>query len=186
MSDKSPSNLDRYALIALIADRLGEKQRLGKKALQKIVHLLQEFGEVRTGYRFSFYTYGPYSTELAGDLDLVAAKGGVSVAYNSSDNYYLISSTSRTKQVVEKGESFIKPNKTKIDKVLDKFGGRLAKDLELVSTIAYVRRYAPDEFANDQTLARLVKELKPKYEDDEIKSAMAEVKKFLREGGRHS
>ena len=82
---------DQYALVAFLIDQAKRgRQQLGKKALRKKVHLVQELGGVDAGYRFSFYTYGPYSVDLAGDLDVVAKSGGAMVHYSRSDNYYLI------------------------------------------------------------------------------------------------
>jgi uncharacterized protein YwgA len=181
MTESRVSNLDRYALIAWLAKQLGgDSHRLGKKALQKIVHLIQELGDVDFGYRFSFHTYGPYSSELAGDLDVVAAIGGVKVTYNSSDNYYLIHPGTATDSVIDKGNSFVQANRAGIDKVLKLFGGRLAKELELVSTITYLRRHTPrSEFEDDVILTARVKALKPKYNAAQIEKAIAEVKTFL-------
>jgi uncharacterized protein YwgA len=181
MSNNQVSKRDQYALIALLANQVGGAGgRLGKKALQKNIHLIQELGGVEAGYRFSFYTYGPYSTGLAGDLDVVAAMGGANVTYNASDNYYLIEPGAATEHMIEKGREFIDRNRTAIDHVLRTFGDRMAKDLELVSTIAYLRRHAPSgEFESDGRLAGLVRALKPKYSDIEIATAIREVKSFL-------
>lgn len=183
MTDNPISKRDQYALIALLANQVGGAgRRLGKKALQKKVHLIQELGGVDAGYHFSFYTYGPYSTGLAGDLDVVAAMGGAKVIYNASDNYYLIEPAVATDHMIAKGQGFIDRNRTAINQVLHTFGARLAKDLELVSTIAYLRRHAaPGEFESDGRLAAHVKALKPKYSENEIATAIREVKSFLAE-----
>jgi uncharacterized protein YwgA len=183
MSDNPISKRDQHALIALLADHAaGAGQRLGKKALQKSVHLIQELGGVDAGYHFSFYTYGPYSSSLAGDLDVVAAMGGATIAYNASDNYYLIEPGAETGHTIAKGQGFIDRNRAAIDRVLRAFGDRKAKDLELVSTIAYLRRHAPPgEFDSDARLAAHVKALKPKYSENEIATAIGEVKCFLAE-----
>ena len=72
--------VDQYALVAFLIDQAAKARRpLGKKALQKKVHLIHEFGGVDTGYRFAFYTYGPYSVSLAGDLDVIANSGGANI-----------------------------------------------------------------------------------------------------------
>ena len=185
MTNSSITKFDQYALIALLAKKVGgDNGQLGKKAIQKNVHLIQELGGVDAGYRFSFYTYGPYSSGLAGDLDVVAALGGAKITYYSSDNYYRIERGENTDHLIKKGQSFIEQNRTAIDRVLNTFGGRLAKSLELVSTIVYLRRHAPaGEFENKEKLAARVKALKPKYHDDEIAAAITEVKDFLTKGG---
>ncbi len=173
--------VDQYALVAFLIDRAAQaRQKLGKKALQKKVHLIQELGGVDTGYRFSFYTYGPYSVGLAGDLDIIAIGGGAKVRYIGADNHYLIDPGERTGRMIEKGRAFLEENRAAIEGVLDAFGNRLAKGLELVSTIAYLRRYAPrEEFEDDGKLARHVRALKPKYSEAEIEKAISEVKDFL-------
>jgi uncharacterized protein YwgA len=61
---------NQLGLIAYLAERLGQKNKLGRKSVQKFIHIASELGKVPTGYRFSFYTYGPYSRELAADLEL--------------------------------------------------------------------------------------------------------------------
>lgn len=183
MTDHAISKRDQYALIALLANQAsGAGRRLGKKALQKSVHLIQELGSVDSGYHFSFYTYGPYSSGLAGDLDVVAAMGGAKITYNASDNYYLIEPGAETVHIIARGQGFIERNRAAIDRVLVTFGDRLAKDLELVSTIAYLRRHAPPgEFDSDARLGAHVRALKPKYSEKEIATAIREVKGFLAE-----
>lgn len=180
MTNHPISKRDQYALIAFIAKHCGgANRRLGKKALQKHVHLIQELGAVDSGYRFSFYTYGPYSSELSGDLDVVAATGGVKVSYNSMDNFYLIDAGAEADYLLEKGAGFIERNHSSMRRVLDSFGGRMAKDLELVSTIAYLRKHARHEYDDDGRLLARVKALKPKYSDEEIIRAVREVRTFL-------
>ena len=172
---------DQYALVAFLIKQAAQtRQQLGKKALQKKVHLIQELGGVDTGYRFSFYTYGPYSASLAGDLDVIANSDGAKIRYISSENHYLIDPSEHTDRMIEKGQEFFEKNDAAIDKVLTAFGNRLAKGLELVSTIAYLRRHAPqEEFEDEAKLANHVRALKPKYSELEVKKAIVEVKDFL-------
>ena len=172
---------DQYALIAFLIDQSSRaRQLLGKKALQKKVHLMQELGDVDTGYRFSFYTYGPYSVSLAGDLDVIANSGGAKIVYNSWDNHYQIDPSEHTDRMIERGQEFIEENRAAIDNVLEVFGDRLAKDLELVSTIAYLHRHTPqEEFADDEKLSKHVRDLKPKYTEREVDQAIREVREFL-------
>lgn len=173
--------IDQYALVAfLIAQAAQAHKQLGKKAIQKKVHLIHELGGVDTGYRFSFYTYGPFSVNLAGDLDVIANSGGAKICYNISDNHYQIDPREHTKRMIERGRKFIEKNRVSIKRVLETFGDRSAKGLELVSTIAYLRRHAPqEEFEDNDRLAEHVRSLKPKYSEMEVRKAIAEVKDFL-------
>ena len=172
---------DQYAFIAfLIKEAKTADQRLGKKALQKKVHLIQELGGVGAGYRFSFHIYGPYSEDLAGDLDLVAYGNGAKVSYNEGDNYYSITPGEETDRMIEAGQPFIDRNEAALENVLSVFGRRSAKELELVSTVAYLRRYLPGgEFDDQDGIVARVKALKPRYSDGEIRGAVAEVRGFL-------
>ncbi len=174
---------DQYALVALLIDETAQaRQPLGKKALQKKVHLIQELGGVNTGYRFSFYTYGPFSVNLAGDLDVIANSGGAKISYNSSDNHYQIAPGEHTERMIDRGRGFIEKNRSVIERVLKTFGGRSAKGLELVSTVAYLRRHTPqEEFEDNSKLAEHVRSLKPKYSEFEVEKAISEVKNFLSE-----
>ena len=71
---------ERYGLIAAIVRGLHPRSpQLGKTVLQKVVFLLQDLPGVPIGYRFQFYTYGPFSVELLQDLDLVEGLGGVKI-----------------------------------------------------------------------------------------------------------
>ena len=172
---------DQYALIAFLI-RKAEKagQILGKNALQKKIHLIQALAGVDTGYRSSFYTYGPYSSSLAGDLDVVANSGGAKIQYVRKDNRYLIEPNERTDRMIEKGKDYICENQAGIDRVLETFGGRMAKDLELVSTIAYLHQHTqPDNFQDEAKLVKHVRDLKPKYSNMQVKQAIAEVRGFL-------
>ena len=173
--------VDQHALMAYLIKRAEESgQRLGKKALQKKIHLIQELGGIDAGYRFSFYTYGPYSSRLSGDLDTVANSGGAKIFYDPSDNYYLIYPGDKTALVIDKGRKYIEKNTREIDRILDVFGGRLARELELTSTIAYLRRHvSEEEFLKDDRLLKRVKDLKPKYSDGQIRRAIAEVREFV-------
>lgn len=172
---------DQYALVAfLIAQAAQARNKLGKKAIQKKVHLIHELGGVDTGYRFSFYTYGPFSANLAGDLDVIANSGGAKVSYDERDNHYQIDPAENTERMIQRGKEFIEKNRAAIEGVLETFGSRTAKGLELFSTIAYLHRHArQEEFEDDHKLAEHVRSLKPKYSETEIEKAISEVKVFL-------
>ena len=200
---KATRKTDQYALVAFLIDHAAQANlELGKKALQKKVHLIQELGGVESGYRFSFYTYGPYSRNLAGDLDVIANSGGAIVSYDSFDNRYQIGAGEFTSQMMDRrrratrprgaaagtaararsrmGKEFVEANRSSIEKVIDTFGRRSAKGLELISTIAHLHRHLPEkEFQDDERLAERVAKLKPKYSESEIGNAIGEVRDFL-------
>ena len=59
----------RLSLPAVLARRLeGRSPQFGKTVLMKFAYLLQEIYGIPLGYRFSLYTYGPYSKEVLADF----------------------------------------------------------------------------------------------------------------------
>jgi uncharacterized protein YwgA len=180
MATRQVTDWDQYALIAWIVSRLARGDRPpGKKALQKIVHLIAELAGVSAGYRFRLYSYGPYSSDLASDLDVTRGFGGVEITYDAADNTFAITPGKQNEVLIGKGRAFLEGNMGKMDRVLKVFGGRLAKDLELTSTIAYLRRHEPELLADDTRLAARVRDLKPQYSDVQIKTAIEEVRAFV-------
>lgn len=172
---------DQYALVAFLINQAAQTgQELGKKALQRKVHLIQELGDVDAGYQFSLRTYGPYSASLAGDLDVIEISDGAKVSYNASNNRYEIGVGEFTKQIVQKGEEFISTHRPAIKRVLDTFGDRSTKGLGLVSMIAHLRRHSlEEEFEDNERLAKHVMLLKPKYEEATVDQAIGEVRDFV-------
>ncbi|TPI13567.1 hypothetical protein [Mesorhizobium sp. B4-1-1] len=162
----------QYALIAYLAERQGRSGRLGKKAVQKFVHILSSVSGKTFGYRFSFYTYGPFSSTLAADLDIANALGLVKVSYNSQENSYSVTETGRTEAFVAANLPLVE--RRSIDKVWDRFSGKSAKELELISTILFL--YDEEGLSGESAeMRQRVLELKPKYTSSEVKRAQSEL-----------
>lgn len=158
-------NSKRLAVLSLLAKIEGETGRLGKKAIQKQIHILTSLKKKSFGYEFSFYTYGAFSRELAYDIDLAKEEGLINVSYNQQENSYSVTSTNRADEFIEsnlKGEE-----KIEILNTWKSFSGKSARDLELLSTILYV---FDDECldVNSKNMTDRVKQLKPKYSDHDI------------------
>jgi len=161
-----------YGLVTHIAQRLGGGQNLGKTKLQKLVYLLRELKGVQVGYDFRFYNYGPYSDGLSGDLGYLQALGGVKVTYDPLVNMYDIVAGDKAGVLEEKAAGFLRENRAALNEVIDQFGRRQAKDLELISTIVFV---AKSGIRQERELIAKVKELKPKFDRAEIKVSLTEL-----------
>lgn len=72
----------------------------GRKRLQKLVHLVQAGGEAPFRYRFILHFFGPFSRELASDLDFLCAAKWVDVEEPSEDqhNYVYSASSDATRE----------------------------------------------------------------------------------------
>ena len=82
MQQEITENELRQQLPLELAIRLeGTSPQFGKTAFMKMAYLLQELYEVPLGYRFSLYTYGPYSAEVLADLEYAKLRKRVEVEY---------------------------------------------------------------------------------------------------------
>jgi uncharacterized protein YwgA len=166
-----------YGLVAYIAGRLSDKHiALGKTKLQKLVFLMKEVYRVPADYRFHFYTYGPYSSALSGDVDYLGLIGALKVDFNAYENQYDIKPGVDSGNLLQKAAEFINQHRAEIDALLDTYGLRSTRDLELIATVVYIDRYDPDAEPNGPDyLADKARELKPKFSEDEIKTAISKL-----------
>ena len=66
-------SVDNAIAVAELIAVLGSVE--GRKRLQKIVHLIQQTDAAPFQYRFILHYFGPFSYELAGDLDFLGSVG---------------------------------------------------------------------------------------------------------------
>lgn len=169
---------EKYGIIAELAYRLHSLElRFGKTALQKLVYLLQELCNVKVGYDFSLYTYGPFSSELLSDLDFVESLNGVDVAFIPEIQGYEIFPGEANDSIRTKAKDFIDAADESITKIINDFGDFNAKELELRSTIIFVnrdlKRKGKSNFLDE--LINLVQAIKPHFSISEIKKALSEL-----------
>lgn len=163
----------KYGIIAYLAKKMqGLNTQFGKTSIQKLIYILQEIYEVNIGYKYILYNYGPYSQDLASDLDYVAALDGVTISWVNSGGYD-IKPGAENKVFIEKINPFINLNKEKIDQALAEFGRYNAKELELRATIIYMVREYNEQ--NIDEIADKVHDLKPYFTCERIKSAVVEL-----------
>lgn len=173
---------NRYALIVELADRLkGKSPQFGKTALQKMVYLLQEVYGIDCGYVYEFYSYGPFSSQLLQDLDLVEHVGAVEVcSVMSATGGYLIKPGGKADALREKAADFLKNPQTEqaLSTLVDEFGRYSAKELELRSTIVYVVREIAlgNHLPSAEEVSHVVSQLKPKFDGSEINQAIEEMR----------
>ncbi len=146
---------------------------LSKTALVKLLYFLQESYHVDLGYEFTFYTHGPFTHEILKDLDGLQVEGKVSIEQKPElfQGYpgFAIFGTLVEQEV---GEEI----KKKIGLLLERFGLRNARELELRATLHYIRHNGGLEGGE---LFRTVHEMKPKYNMEEIEQAGRELKDIL-------
>ena len=169
----------KYALIADLAKRMEEyPHQFGKTALQKLIFLLQELYEVKCGYEFRLYNYGPFSSQLLQDLDLVDVIEGVNVhSVSWGMGGYMITKGSKNDAVISMASDFIEANKDRIKTLTENFGNFTAKELELRSTIVYTSRYYSklENELDKSELIEMVNSIKPNFSEDVVRSAVIEL-----------
>jgi uncharacterized protein len=170
----------RYALIAELANRLHNKcPQFGKTALQKLVFLLQEVYKVDCGYDFQLHSYGPFDPQLLSDLDLVEAWGYVSIHQINAG--FEIRPTKKIDSLREKASDFFDNPKTaeSITSLVSNYGGMTARELELRATTVYVDHDFRNrsQIPSAQQLLEVVKSIKPKFPEQEIETAIDELRK---------
>jgi len=149
---------------------------LGKTAAMKILYFLQQVKQMRLGYDFDIYTYGPYTSEVTDNLDTLISSGlikSTQYSVNNSVNSYV----GYELNISESGKEVIKelPNEDQnsIQDVLDFTKGKPAKTLELYSTIVFINQlYLKNKIPNNQEIIiDKVHEIKPHFDNKVILEA---------------
>ena len=138
MSDHS-NNLDKVALIAELIRRAPAPP--GRTALMKFAYFLKTLRQVPLDYDFRLYTYGPFDSDVLDDLQYAEALGAVSsdvVSFPNGSRGYRYRVGPRTNELADYAGQFPLQHSDSIEWVLESFGTRPAKDLEMASTIVYI------------------------------------------------
>jgi len=126
--------------IAVMCKILEEKPNLGKTAMVKYVFLLQKVYKVPLGYDFEIYTYGPYSSEVVEDIDYARHLNIIAMERVEYPRYigYSLSLLDNANTVLCEEKDFVSKYHEEIKEVVELFGDKTAKDLELATTIIYL------------------------------------------------
>jgi uncharacterized protein YwgA len=109
--------------------------------MMKMIFLLQQVYKVQLGYRYEIYTYGPYSAEVASDVNFAEQLKIISISeekYTSGNVGYHLNPANGTSNAIKEAQSFLEESQGAIDSVIHMFGDKTAKELELSSTIVYL------------------------------------------------
>ena len=148
-----------------LAQRLENKSpQFGKTVFMKMAYLLQELYGVPLGYRFSLYSYGPYSPEVLGDLEYAKSRQQVNVEYlGDTQGGFKITPADKASSTRNQNES-IRLYDGKLNELVERFGSFNAKDLELRTTSIFLwKRLQPSREEDVNTLAETVQQLKPHF-----------------------
>lgn len=170
---------NKYAIVVYLVKKYANQGHLGRTVLQKLVYLLQVLFNINCGYDFKFYTYGPFSSEILSNIDIMERYHAIKthrVDYGCGYLGYEIESASECDKVLDRSQEFISKNRDNIDRMLDIFQGKTAEQLELYATIVWVDRDIKTTSHSSEEICSIVKELKPKFDIGTINSGIEFIK----------
>lgn len=149
----------RFNIIHELAVR---KPELGKTAMVKYLFLLQQVYKLPLNYDFEIYTYGPYASEVMEDISLAERQDVISietVPYPGHMGYSI-----RAKNYTD-DKNFSTDVENGITELLELFGGKKAKELELSTTIIYLYHNSKMNSwdCDKETITNYVHEIKPHF-----------------------
>lgn len=161
-------SLKGYSIIIKISEKMKEKNyTLGKTALQKLIFILKELYNVPVEYEYKLHIFGPYSEEISADLDYLSTNEVLKVDFQKHNTYtgYNILPFKNLKNIIDEEKGFIRKIDDEINKVINDFGNKTAKELELKATIIYIKKEGK---IDKQELIDRVKEIKPYFSKEKI------------------
>jgi len=163
----SESIFKRPALIAYLVKSISGRytsKQIGKTVIQKMIYILSRKGLLEANY--SMYHYGPYSQEIAGELNFAESSGLIEIKWIDDKGYFITSVPNKLEQfepLLREGE------KLEIDRAVEKFGGFNANELSIIATAIYLK----DKFkVDDSKLIEAVHEIKDQYMISHISSIL--------------
>ncbi|MDR2355446.1 MAG: hypothetical protein LBE16_04545 [Clostridiales Family XIII bacterium] len=158
--------------VAYIIQKIGEiyEGDPGKKALQKLVFLVQKKG-LDLGYGYGLHFYGPYSNALDAEAISLCMDGVIDI--DTSSHTHKLRVNSRYAVV-----SALKPEEERtLAAVLRRYKGYKPTQLELLTTAIYAYEHLPEKSRAD-VMAGVKKIKGEKFSDAEIEGAMREFSYF--------
>ena len=161
-------DVDAPLAVARLVAKLGQVK--GRKRLQKIVHLLGAQGFSQFRQRFVLHYYGPFSRQLARELDFLGAAGLIDEQRDEFGVYTYAVSPSGKEFFEELDED--NQESQPWEELARKLNGQDTELLEAVSTVVFLKANGTDDGALEGRFA----DVKPK-----LSSRFSEARDFARE-----
>ena len=147
------------------------KKKVGKTYIQKTVYILQNWLDWDSDYKFKLHYYGPYSSQLSDDLDILNELDLIEIVFNG--NSYDIVITKEGLQFLDEHLEEYMLDKTKIERAISLIGKGNVRNMELIGTVLYFAKLS----SNDLEIIHLVNTVKPHFPNTTIKESIAYLKK---------
>lgn len=157
--------------LTTILELLRLSRTVGKTFIQKAIYVLQDWLGWDSDYKFNLHYYGPYSSDLSDDLDILNELGLIKMVFNGHG--YNISITKDGIRFLDEHLEAYMPNKTKIERGISLVGKDDVRNMELIGTILYFAKLSND----DLEITKLVNTIKPHFPDNTIRKSIEFLKK---------
>lgn len=134
----------------------------GRIHIQKHLFITQVLNLAGPPFEFVLYDYGPYSFDLDEKIIDLELFGLLSRSYPTpgyGPQY------EPTPQGLRVARGLKAEDRQAVERVAKELGGRKSQELELIATCLWVERN--EKVSDSEGVVRRVKQLKPKYKDDE-------------------
>ena len=155
----------REAFVVSLVEALADVDWIGKTHVQKAIYFAQEAGGADLGFRYLIHHYGPYSRELDSLVQGLESRDVLTVTAEP-DGYGYEVAIGETK-LEEPLEAYLRKS---VESIAECLGGMQTLELERLSTAFYVRNRLPE--ADRHVWVREVKNLKPKFSEEQISQAL--------------
>ena len=136
-------DLKRMIVILQLLKKVNRE--VGKTFIQKSIYLLQERLKENLDYDYKLHFYGPFSQELANDIDTLEDLGLISVDYDPEGYGYRIRITEEGIDFLNKFQAQYGIDKNKLEKVLRLVSGEFVRGMEILGTVLYFAKLTDDE-----------------------------------------
>jgi hypothetical protein len=158
--------------IEVIAAVVRAFPEIGKTGIMKCMYFLQEVYHIDMGYRFSMYTYGPFDSDVLGELN-----AAIDDEYITAETYHYPNGTGYKFTPTSKNSEAIIDEKcsNSIEVLKTSFGDYDAKRWELAATVVYLSKQNVDGV---ETLIEWVRKLKPHFDNSKIREEYSRLFKL--------
>ncbi len=151
--------------------------QLGRTIMQKLVYFLK-FAGLPLNYSFKLYHYGPFSSELLTDMDILQIRGLIEDHRVENASRYTLAQ--RGEQLLIEKDSKINGFKDKTGEIVDLVGKLNASDMELFSTTHYIfwayKNYSGKSPQKDFVIDKVYEIKEKKFQKRQIISAFDQMK----------
>lgn len=166
----SEDKLEEAGLVSYIVNQMEKKfenKQVGKTVIQKMMYFL-DYKDIKN-FNYKMYHYGPFSSEVATNLDKAEKKGLVDINWVKNEGYYINTSDKN----ISFEEMISKSERDFIERIIEEYGEYNAQELSIITTAFHVKKEHDD--ISDEKLIELVHSLKQKHDENRIKFLLESV-----------